>query len=98
VVKCAYTGAQPIDDILKPDSPDSDPYKLLSYNEKISLFHANSEIEDENLVERIEHKILVLGLNQGTLKDNRRAYLKPKKRALNKNRTCFSLQGRCPWL
>ena len=75
-------GAQPVDEILKPDSPDYDPYNLLSYNEKRHLFHVNPEIEDEYLVERIEQMIYVLGLNQGTIKDNRRAYLEPKKKLL----------------
>ena len=75
-------GTQPIDEILKPDSPEYDPDKLLSYNEKRHLFHANPAIEDEKMIERIEKMILVLGLNQGTIKDNRRAYLEPKKKGL----------------
>jgi hypothetical protein len=75
-------GTQTVDDILKPDSPEYDPHKLLGYNEKRHLFHVHPDIEDESLQIRIEHKILVLGLNQGTIKDNRRAYLEPKKKSL----------------
>ena len=75
-------GTQPVDEILKPDSPDYDPYKLLSYNDKRHLFHVHPEIEDDKLIERIERMIVVLGLNQGTIKDNRRAYLEPKKNSL----------------
>ncbi|WP_069470121.1 hypothetical protein [Candidatus Marithrix sp. Canyon 246] len=75
-------GAQPVDEILKPDFPKYNPYKLLDYNEKRHLFHAHPDIKDENIVERIENMILVLGLNQGTIKDNRRAYLEPKKKSL----------------
>lgn len=76
-------GTQAVDEILKPDSPDYDPYKFLSYNDKRHLFHANIDIEDERLVERIEQMIVVLGLNQGTIKDNRSAYLEPKKKSLS---------------
>jgi hypothetical protein len=76
-------GCQPVDDILKPDSPKYDPYKLLGYDEKRHLFHAHPDIEDEILLERIENMIMVLGLNQGTIKDNRRAYLEPKKKSLS---------------
>jgi hypothetical protein len=71
-----------VDDILKPDSPEYDPHKLLGYNKKRHIFHVHPDIEDESLQIRIEHKILVLGLNQGTIKDNRRAYLEPKKKSL----------------
>jgi len=76
-------GCKLVDDILKPDSPKYDPHNLLGYNEKRHIFHANIEIEDESLLERIENMILVLGLNQGTIKDNRRAYLEPKIKSLS---------------
>jgi hypothetical protein len=73
-----------VDEILKPDSPDYNPYKLLAYDRKEGLFYANPKITDEQLVERIENMIGVLGLNLGTVKDLRRAYLEPKLKRLER--------------
>jgi hypothetical protein len=71
-------GDKPVDDILKPDSPDYDPYKLLAYDEEEHIFHVNPDIEDENTVKRIQSMIKVLGLNYGTIKDLRTEYLNEK--------------------
>jgi hypothetical protein len=67
-----------VDDILKPDSPYYDPYKLLAYDDEEHIFYANPEIEDENLIKRIQSMIKVLGLNYGTIKDLRTEYLNEK--------------------
>lgn len=67
-----------VDDILKPDSPYYDPYKLLAYDEEEHIFYANPDIEDENLIKRIQSMIKVLGLNYGTIKDMRTEYLNEK--------------------
>jgi hypothetical protein len=67
-----------VDEILKPDLPDYDPYNLLAYNRKEGLFYANPKIKDEQLAEKIEAEILTLGLNLETVKDLRKEYLEPK--------------------
>ncbi len=74
----------PVDEILKPDSPDYDPYKLLAYDRKEGVFYAHPKIKDEQLVTNIEDMIIALGLNLGTVKDSRRSYLEPKLKRLEK--------------
>lgn len=64
-----------VDDILKPDTAAFDPYKLLAYDPDKHLFYASLYIEDEQIVERIENMIDVLGINYGTIVDNRNRYL-----------------------
>ena len=54
--------AEEVDNILKPDSPGYDPFKLLAYNKKTHCFYAHPGLsEDERL--RIHNMIKVLQLN-----------------------------------
>jgi len=69
---------KPVDNILKPDLPDYDPYKLLAYDEQEHIFYVNPDIENENMIQRIQYMIKVLGLNYGTIKDMRTEYLNEK--------------------
>jgi len=71
-------GNKTVDNILKPDSPDYDPYKWLAYDDDEHIFYVNPNIEDEDTVNRIQQMIKVLGLNYGTIKDTRTAYLNEK--------------------
>ncbi len=66
---------KPVDDILKPDSPEYDPYKLLAYDKDHHAFYPNPDIEDEELFGRINRMIDLLGLNYGTIKAQRKRYL-----------------------
>ncbi len=68
-------GRQKTNNILKPDNPDYDPYKLLTYNPKIHLFRANDKIKDTTKVDAIEEMILTLGLNWDAVIDARKKYL-----------------------
>jgi hypothetical protein len=69
---------KPVDNILKPDSPDYNPKLWLAYDDEEHLFYANPDIEDENTVNRIQQMIKILGLNYGTIKDTRTEYLNEK--------------------
>jgi len=69
---------KPVDDILKPDSPDYNPHKWLAYDDEEHVFYPNPDIEDENTIDRIQQMIKVLGLNYGTIKDTRTEYLNEK--------------------
>lgn len=69
---------KPVDNILKPDSPDYNPKLWLAYDDEEHIFYANPDIEDENTVNRIQQMIKILGLNYGTIKDTRTEYLNEK--------------------
>jgi hypothetical protein len=65
-----------VDDILKPDSPAYDPKELLEYDEYTHIFIPHTEIEDENVVERIRRMIEVLQINHDTVRHERETFLK----------------------
>jgi len=65
---------RPVDYILKPDSAEYDPHRLLAYDRDRHIFHANPDLEDD-IIERVEEMTDLLGLNYGTIRDNRICYL-----------------------
>ncbi len=67
---------QGVDYILKPDSPDYDPMKLLTYVKKYHVFRPHSGLKDENVIARIKEMIEVLQLNYGTYREKRKKYFK----------------------
>ncbi len=66
-----------MDDILKPDTPGYDPYEFLAYDKLCHAYYPNPDIEDEHLFKRVDKMIHLLGLNYGTIKDNRILFLSP---------------------
>jgi hypothetical protein len=81
-------GAQEVDEILKPDLPGYDPFKLLSYSDTTHMFSPSPYIEDEILRERIDRMIDVLQLNHGMVRDERESFFKES--------NCHDLLG-FPW-
>jgi hypothetical protein len=66
-------GSQEVDDILKPDSPGYDPFKLLAYNQKTHCFFAHPDrSEGERL--RIYNMIKVLQLNYAFVLSQRKKF------------------------
>ncbi len=68
-------GNKEVDDILKPDSPEYDPMKLLEYEIEIHVFRPHSRIKDKTQKERIQRMIEVLQLNHDTVRHERKTYL-----------------------
>ena len=67
-------GAQEVDDILKPDSPQYDPFKLLEYNAQTHRFAPHCDIEDSDLRERIKRMLKVLQVNHDTVRYHRKTF------------------------
>ena len=67
--------AKEVDDILKPDSPEYDPWKLLEYDESLNVFFPHSGLDDESVRERISRMIEVLQLNHDTVRCKREIFL-----------------------
>lgn len=67
-------GAKEVDDILKPDSPQYDPFKLLEYNSRTHLFGPHRGIEDKDLRKRIKRMIKVLHVNHDTVRYHRETF------------------------
>jgi hypothetical protein len=67
-------GAKEVDGILKPDSPQYDPFKLLEYNARTHLFVPHRDIEDNDLRERIKRMIKVLQVNHDTVCYQRKTF------------------------
>ncbi|MCU0289599.1 MAG: hypothetical protein MUF15_24800 [Acidobacteria bacterium] len=67
-------GDKEVDDILKPDTPQYDPFKLLEYNEQTHLFVPHRDIEDNTLRERIKKMIKVLHINHDTVCYKRKTF------------------------
>ena len=67
-------GSGETDPILKPDTEEYDPYKLLEYNEELHLFIPNTDLP-EALQQKITAMILTLGINFGPVKDRRERIL-----------------------
>lgn len=69
-------GAKPVDYLIKPDSEDYDPFKLLEYSPLTHKYVANPDIEEESVRLRITKMIEVLGLNAPkNLVDKRRTII-----------------------
>ena len=69
-------GAKAVDDILKPDSSQYDPLKLLEYNDKYHIFIPHTGIRDKAKRKRIQRMIEVLHLNFDLVSRERRRFLK----------------------
>ena len=67
-------GAKEVDDILKPDSPQYDPFKLLEYNARTHLFVPHRDIEVRDLRERIKRMLKVLQVNHNTVCYHRKTF------------------------
>ncbi len=70
-------GTKPVDNILKPDSNDYDPFEKLDYDFETHVFIPNSELSDVDF-ERVESMIKVLGINH--VYSIRRKFLKKRLR------------------
>lgn len=66
-----------VDDILKPDSPDYDPFTKLQYNLATHLFIPHTSL-DAPIKSRIKDMLVTLGINYEPVRDLRRQYLMPK--------------------
>ncbi len=64
---------QAVDDILKPDHEDYNPFQLLDYDTDLHRFFPSRNL-DEIKAERVKNMILVLGIND--VHSKRRKYLK----------------------
>lgn len=67
-------GDKEVDEILKPDTPEYDPFKLLEYSEQTHLFVPHRDIEDVSLRERIKKMIKVLQINHDTVSYKRKTF------------------------
>jgi hypothetical protein len=67
-------GAQAVDEILKPDLPGYDPFKLLAYSDTTHMFAPSPEVEDETLRQRIDRMIDVLQINHGQIRYERKTF------------------------
>ncbi len=65
-------GTKLIDNILKPDNPNYNPFELLDYDINLHIFFANTNL-DEETIQRVNDMIHVLGLNQ--VKGFRKTYI-----------------------
>jgi len=63
-----------VDPILKPDSDDYDPFKLLAYDEQTHRFIANTDLPDADQ-QRINQMLSILGINYGAVIAHRREVL-----------------------
>jgi len=66
-INCRVKGTQPVDNILKPDSVDYDPYVYLQFDDKINAFIANQNLSAEDKL-KVEEMIGVLGINRNAFK------------------------------
>jgi hypothetical protein len=70
---CRIKGSKPIDNILKPDREDYDPYKYLEFDFETGMFIANISLTDEEK-KRVNYMIQTLGMN--CIHSQRKKYLK----------------------
>lgn len=63
-----------VDEILKPDSPGYDPFKLLAYSDTTHMFAPSPDVEDETLRKRIDRMIDVLQINHGMVRYERETF------------------------
>lgn len=66
-------GIKKVDDIFKPDNPNYEPAKYMTFNFKTQLFVPLPKIEDEDkeLFEKVKNMIRSLGINSETIKSRR---------------------------
>jgi len=66
-------GRNKVDDVFKPDNPNYEPTKYMTFNFKTQLFVPLPKIEDENkeLFEKVKNMISSLGINSETIKSRR---------------------------
>ncbi|MFK8005467.1 MAG: hypothetical protein AB8H03_03815 [Saprospiraceae bacterium] len=76
----------PVDEILKPDRDDYDPFQLLEYDNELHVFKANSELDNETQ-NKINETINNLGIN--TVWFKRRDYIKDKVRPVSLEEVSF---------
>lgn len=60
-------GTKPIKMILKPDSPQYDPYKYLQFDDEINIFFPNINLIDEEKID-VQYMIDTLGINKNSFK------------------------------
>jgi len=70
---CRIKASKPVKSILKPDSPDYDPYKYLTFDSEEGIFGANGALDDSEK-EDVEYMIRTLGLN--CISDERKKQIK----------------------
>jgi hypothetical protein len=63
-----------IDDILKPDTLNYDPFEYLMYDSALHIFFPHSKLK-KTIYDRVFNMIIVLGLNNDFIKMQRREYL-----------------------
>ena len=61
-INCRIKGHKPIKSILKPDSPNYDPYKYLNFDFETGLFIPNMKLSKQE-IEDVLYMIKTLGLN-----------------------------------
>lgn len=70
---CRIKGSKEVKPILKPDSPDYDPYKYLTFDSEEGIFSVNGGLSNSDR-EEVEYMIEVLGLN--CISDDRKRQIK----------------------
>ena len=70
---CRIKGSKPVKSILKPDSPDYDPCKYLTFDSEEGIFGANGALDDADKGD-VEYMIKTLGLN--CIADERKKQIK----------------------
>ena len=59
---CRIKGSKPINNILKPDDINYDPYKYLAFDFETGMFRANNRLLDDEKV-KVDCMIITLGIN-----------------------------------
>ena len=68
-------GSAEVDDILKPDTEEYDPERLLEYDTALHVFIPHTGMP-EDVQQKVKTMILTLGINFGPVKDSRERFLK----------------------
>jgi hypothetical protein len=66
-INCRVKGTKRVDNILKPDSADYDPYKYLEFDTDVNKFIANTNLE-KDIQNKVNEMIQVLGINRNAFK------------------------------
>lgn len=66
-INCRVKGTKTVDNILKPDTSEYDPYKYLKFDDDLNLFLAHDDLL-KNEKDRVENMIKTLGLNSNSFK------------------------------
>ncbi len=78
-------GDKPIDSILKPDSPDYDPFRLLDYDYELDEFIPNLGLQEEEQ-KRIQRMIDTLCINAEYVKLHRKPFIRKIKQEIELGR------------